>query len=317
MSDMKYAGKKIISMLATLLIVSFLVFLAFAVIPGDPAVSKLGTQATPERLEALREEMGLNRPFLVRYGTWLMDVCRGDFGTSYSYGTSVSAMVLEKLPITLCLTGMSFLLMLVCAIPLGIYTAKHEGGRVDRIILVINQIIMAVPPFFAGILITYLFGLILRWFQPGAFVSYQVHVGKFLYYLIFPAVAIALPKIAMTVKLLRSSLIEEAKKDYVRTAYSKGNRTNAVLYHHVLKNAMIPVVTFLAMTLTDMVAGSVIMEQVFSIPGIGRILITSISNRDYPVVEAIIVLLALIVVVVNLLADILCRVIDPRIRRDG
>lgn len=317
MSDMKYAGKKIISMLATLLIVSFLVFLAFAVIPGDPAVSKLGTQATPELLEALREEMGLNRPFLVRYGTWLMDVCRGDFGTSYSYGTSVSAMVLEKLPITLCLTGMSFLLMLVCAIPLGIYTAKHEGGRVDRIILVINQIIMAVPPFFAGILITYLFGLILRWFQPGAFVSYQVHVGKFLYYLIFPAVAIALPKIAMTVKLLRSSLIEEAKKDYVRTAYSKGNRTNAVLYHHVLKNAMIPVVTFLAMTLTDMVAGSVIMEQVFSIPGIGRILITSISNRDYPVVEAIIVLLALIVVVVNLLADILCRVIDPRIRRDG
>ena len=317
MSDMKYAGKKIISMLATLLIVSFLVFLAFAVIPGDPAVSKLGTQATPERLEALREEMGLNRPFLVRYGTWLMDVCRGDFGTSYSYGTSVSTMVLEKLPITLCLTGMSFLLMLVCAIPLGIYTAKHEGGRVDRIILVINQIIMAVPPFFAGILITYLFGLILRWFQPGAFVSYQVHVGKFLYYLIFPAVAIALPKIAMTVKLLRSSLIEEAKKDYVRTAYSKGNRTNAVLYHHVLKNAMIPVVTFLAMTLTDMVAGSVIMEQVFSIPGIGRILITSISNRDYPVVEAIIVLLALIVVVVNLLADILCRVIDPRIRRDG
>ena len=176
---------------------------------------------------------------------------------------------------------------------------------------------MAVPPFFAGILITYLFGLILRWFQPGAFVSYQVHVGKFLYYLIFPAVAIALPKIAMTVKLLRSSLIEEAKKDYVRTAYSKGNRTNAVLYHHVLKNAMIPVVTFLAMTLTDTVAGSVIMEQVFSIPGIGRILITSISNRDYPVVEAIIVLLALIVVVVNLLADILCRVIDPRIRRDG
>lgn len=314
---MKYAGKKLISMLATLLIVSFLVFLAFSVIPGDPAVSKLGTQATPERLNALREEMGLNRPFLIRYGSWLAGACRGDFGTSYSYGTSVSAMVLEKLPITLCLTGMAFLLMLVCAIPLGIYTAKHEGGHMDRIILVLNQIIMAVPPFFAGILITYLFGLILKWFRPGSFVSYDVSAGRFLYYLIFPAVAIALPKIAMTVKLLRSSLIEEAKKDYVRTAYSKGNRTNAVLYHHVLKNAMIPVVTFLAMTLSDMVAGSVIMEQVFSIPGIGRILITSISNRDYPVVEAIILLLAFIVVVVNLLADLLCRVIDPRIRRDA
>ena len=314
---MKYAGKKIISMIATLLIVSFLVFLAFAVIPGDPAVSKLGTQATPERLEALRDEMGLNRPFLVRYGTWLVDACRGDFGTSYSYGMPVSGMVLEKLPITLCLSGMAFLLMIVCSIPLGIYTAKHAGGKIDRAILVLNQVIMAVPPFFAGILITYVFGLIFRWFQPGAFVSYDVSIGKFLYYLIFPAVAIALPKIAMTVKLLRSSLIDEMKKDYVRTAYSKGNGTNTVLYRHVLKNAIIPVVTFLAMTLTDMIAGSVIMEQVFSIPGIGRILITSISNRDYPVVEAIIILLAFIVIVVNLLSDILCRAIDPRIRRDA
>lgn len=312
---MRYAGKKIISMLVTLLVVSFLVFLAFTVIPGDPAVAKLGIQATPERLEALRAEMGLNRPFAERYLTWVLNACRGDFGISYSYGTPVSDIVLEKLPITLCLTGMSFLMMTGCAIPLGIYTAKHEGGWLDRIILMINQIFMAVPPFFAGILITYLFGLLLHWFQPGAFVSYQVSIGKFLYYLIFPSLAIAVPKIAMTVKLLRSSLIQEAKKDYVRTAYSKGNGKNAVFYHHVLKNALIPVVTFLAMTLTDMVAGSVIMEQVFSIPGLGRILITSISNRDYPVVEAIIILLAAIVVVVNLISDLLCRGIDPRIGR--
>lgn len=312
---MRYAGKKIISMLVTLLVVSFLVFLAFAVIPGDPAVAKLGIQATPERLAALREQMGLNRPFMERYITWVLDVCRGDFGTSYSYGTPVSDIVLEKLPITLCLTGMSFLMMAALAIPLGIYTAKHEGGRPDRIILMVNQIFMAVPPFFAGILITYLFGLLFHWFQPGAFVSYEVSMGKFLHYLIFPSLAIAIPKAAMTVKLLRSALLEELKKDYVRTAYSKGNHKNAVLYRHVLKNAMIPVITFLAMTLTDIVAGSVIMEQVFSIPGLGRILITSISNRDYPVVEAIIILLAVIVVVVNLLSDLLCRGIDPRIGR--
>ena len=310
---MKYWVKKIVSMLITLLIVSFLVFLAFTVIPGDPAVSKLGIQATFERLEALREEMGLNRPFLERYGTWLVQAIRGDFGTSYSYHTPVSAMVLDKLPITLSLTIMAFLLLVIGSIPLGIYTAKHEGGWLDRIILVVNQIIMAVPPFFAGILITYFFGLLLKWFQPGAFVSYGVSVSRFLRYLFFPAAAIAIPKMAMTVKLLRSALIDEAKKDYVHTAYSKGNSKNAVLYFHMLKNAMIPVVTFLAMTLTDMVAGSVIVEQVFSIPGLGRILITSISNRDYPVVEAIIILLAVIVVMVNLLSDILCRRLDPRI----
>lgn len=313
---MKYAGKKLVSMLVTLLIVSFLVFFAFAVIPGDAAISKLGTQATPERIAALRAEMGLDRPFFVRYGDWLFSAVRGDFGKSYSYGDSVSALIAQKLPITFALTLLSFLIMLVCAIPLGIYTAKHEGGMLDRIIMVVNQVIMAIPPFFSGIMITYLFGLILKWFQPGSFVSYTVSVGRFFHYLLFPAVAIALPKAAMTVKLLRSSLLQEAKKDYVRTAYSKGNRTNGVLYRHVLKNAMIPVITFLAMTFTDMIAGSVIMEQVFSVAGMGRLLISSISSRDYPVVEAIIVLLALIVVLANFAADLLCRVLDPRIRRE-
>ncbi len=314
---MKYVGKKLFSMIATLLIVSFFVFLAFAVIPGDPAVAKLGTQATPERLAALREEMGLNRPFFVRYGEWLWGAVRGDFGMSYNYGTSVTALIAQKLPITLALTLVSFGLMLLCAIPLGIYTAKHEGGTADRVLMLTAQVIMAVPPFFAGILITYVFGLILHWFQPGGFVSPAAGFGRFLRYLMFPAAAIALPKAAMTVKLLRSSLLQEAGRDYVRTAYSKGNRTSAVLYRHVLKNAMIPVITFLAMTLTDMIAGSVIMEQVFSIPGIGRMLISSISSRDYPVVEAIIVLLAFIVVTVNLAADLLCRAMDPRIRREG
>ena len=313
---MKYAGKKLVSMLVTLLIVSFLVFFSFYVITGDAAVSKLGTQATPERIAALRAEMGLDRPFFVRYGDWLFSALRGDFGKSYSYGDSVSALIAQKLPITFALTLLSFLIMLVCAIPLGIYTAKHEGGMLDRIIMVVNQVIMAIPPFFSGIMITYLFGLILKWFQPGSFVSYTVSVGRFFHYLLFPAVAIAIPKAAMTVKLLRSSLLQEAKKDYVRTAYSKGNRTNGVLYRHVLKNAMIPVITFLAMTFTDMIAGSVIMEQVFSVAGMGRLLISSISSRDYPVVEAIIILLALIVVLANFAADLLCRVLDPRIRRE-
>ncbi len=312
----KYALTKLIGMFFTINCVAFLVFLSFAVIPGDPALAKLGAQATPERLAAMRAQMGLDRPFWERFFSWLLCAIRGDFGTSYSYGTSVSAIIAEKLPVTLLLTGMSFIIMVTCSIPISIYTAKHEGGRIDRIILIVNQVIMAVPPFFAGILITYLFGLILHWFQPGAYVSFGQDPLKCLVYLLFPAVAIALPKTAMTVKLLRSSLLDEAKKDYVRTAYSKGNRTNGVLYRHVLKNAIIPVITFLGMTLTDMIAGSVIMEQVFSVPGIGRILISSISSRDYPVVEAVIVLMTFIVVTVNLLCDVICRIVDPRIRRE-
>lgn len=313
---MKYAIKKIITMLFTLLLISFLVFLAFNVIPGDPATAKLGTQATPEKVEALRHQMGLDRPFFVRYFEWLGGAVTFQFGTSYSYNMSVIQLIGSKLPVTLMLAFLSFIMMTVIAIPVGIYAAKHEGSKIDRFITVVNQGIMAIPPFFAGILITLLFGLILRFFKPGGYVGFDKSFWGCLYYLLFPAFAIALPKAAMTIKLLRSSLLSEAKKDYVRTAYSRGNSTTAVLYNHVLKNSMISVTTFLAMTLTDMIAGSVIMEQVFSVPGIGRILITSISGRDYPVVMAIILLLAFLVILVNLISDIVCHILDPRIRQE-
>lgn len=183
----------------------------------------------------------------------------------------------------------------------------------DRIITVVNQIIMAVPPFFAGILITFVFGMIFRLFTPGGYVSYQINIGKFVGYLFFPSLAIALPKAAMAVKLLRSSVISEMKLDYVRTAYSRGNSKRSVLYRHVLKNAMIPVITFLGMALSDMIAGSIIIEQVFGIPGLGRILLTSISNRDYPVVMAVIVCIAALVLVVNMVVDVIYGLVDPRI----
>lgn len=310
---MKYVVKKLSAMLLTIIIVSFLAFLAFSVISGDPALSKLGTQATPERLEALREEMGLNRPLLVRYGDWAISFMQGDMGESYSYNMPVREMIGEKIPITITLTIMAFVIMTVAAIPLGIYTAKHENGMIDRIIYIINQVIMAIPPFFSGILITWIFGLVLKLFTPGGFVSYEENLTGFLTYLIFPAFAIALPKCAMTVKLLRASILDEVKADYVRTAYSRGNNTNKVLYHHVLKNAMIPVITFLGMALADILAGSIVIEQVFNIPGLGRILLTSINNRDYPVVQAIIVIIAVWVIGINFVVDMIYRVIDPRI----
>lgn len=310
---MKYAGKKVLTMLITLFAVTLFVFFAFHFISGDPATSILGTQGTPERIEALREEMGLNDPVLVQYGRWAFGFLTGDMGTSYSYKIPVSEMVTDKIPVTLTLTVLAFFMMILVSVPLGIYTAKHAGGIVDRIIYIINQVIMAFPPFFAGILITLIFGRILKFFTPGGYVSYEKDFWGFVGYLFFPAVAIALPKAAMAVKLLRSSVISESKLDYVRTAYSRGNATKAVLYKHVLKNALIPVITFLGMTLADMIAGSIIIEQVFSIPGLGRILLTSIFNRDYPVVMAVIVCIAMLVLVVNTLVDIIYGLVDPRI----
>ena len=300
-------------MCVTLFAVTLFVFLAFHMISGDPVTSMLGTQATPERAEALREELGLNDPVLVQYGRWAAGFLKGDMGTSYSYRMPVSEMILDKLPVTITMTLMAFVWMILISIPVGLYAAKHEGGMTDRIITVVNQIIMAVPPFFAGILITFVFGMIFRLFTPGGYVSYQINIGKFVGYLFFPSLAIALPKAAMAVKLLRSSVISEMKLDYVRTAYSRGNSKRSVLYRHVLKNAMIPVITFLGMALSDMIAGSIIIEQVFGIPGLGRILLTSISNRDYPVVMAVIVCIATLVLVVNMIVDVIYGLVDPRI----
>ncbi|MCR5557882.1 MAG: ABC transporter permease [Butyrivibrio sp.] len=313
---MRYTIKKLFSTFMTLIVVSLCVFLAFNVLPGDPAVRMLGLEASDELIEQTREAMGLNDPLLVRYGRWFIAFLQGDFGTSYSYKVPVAGMLLNKIPITFSLGILAFILTVLISIPMGIVTAKYENGVLDRIITVFNQIIMAIPPFFSGILITFVFGMILKVFTPGGFVSYKDDFVGFIKYLIFPSFAIAFPKISMTVKMLRGNLIDEAGKDYARTAYSRGNNTNGVLYRHVLKNAMIPVITFLGMALADMVAGSIVVEQVFSIPGISRILLTSISNRDYPVVEAIIMGIAIIVIVLNLLVDIIYRLIDPRIRID-
>lgn len=222
-------------------------------------------------------------------------------------------MILDKLPITVTLTVMAFFLMIVISVPLAVFMAKHEGGIADSVFSGLNQVIMAVPSFFSGILLTLVFGVVLKLFVPGDFVSYDVNEGKFFAYLFFPAVAIALPKTAMAVKMLRSSLLAEMKHDYVRTAYSRGNDISGVLYGHVLKNAFLPVLTFFGMALADIFTGSIVVEKVFNIPGIGRILMTSISNRDYPVVEAIIMMMALVVIVTNLCVDLIYRKIDPRI----
>ena len=311
---MKTIIKKIITFIVTVLLVTLFVFIAFELIPGDAATARLGINATPEALTALREEMGLTRPFFVRYFSWLGSFFFGDMGISYSYGVSVRSMLASKLPITLTLTLISFIMVVAISIPIGVFSSKYEDRPGIKIIDVAGQLTMSVPPFFLGIIVTYVFGMILHLFVPGGFVSYDVDFGKFLSYLFFPAVAIALPKAAMSTKLLKTSILSERKLDYVRTAFSRGNSTMDVMYKHVLKNAIIPVITFLGMTLADIVAGSLVIEQVFSIPGYGRLLISSIANRDYPVVQAIIAIIAMIVIVINLIVDILYQILDPRMR---
>lgn len=313
---MKYVLKKLLTMLITLLAVSVLVFFAFSLIPGNPAVSKLGTEATAESVAALMHEMGLDRPVMERFGEWVLGILKGDFGTSYSYNQPVMTLLSQKLGTTILLSIMAILLTVLLAFPLGIYMARNSDSKLDILLTSLNQIIMAIPSFFSGILLTLIFGVVLKVFTPGGFVSYKQNFWGCLGYLFFPALSIALPKVTMVSKLLKDTALSEAEKDYVRTAYSRGNRTKAVFYNHVLKNAMIPVITFLGMTFADIIAGSIIVEQVFSVPGMGRILLTSISGRDYPVVEAIILILACFVVVSNLIVDILYHKFDPRIHMD-
>ena len=312
---MKYAVKKILMLLLTMVIVSFLTFLAFSFLSGDPAERLLGTEATPERLEALRIEMGLDHPLIIRYGHWLLNCLCGDLGKSYQYSLPVSTLISQRVGHTLVLTLMALLLIVIVSIPLGVFTAKYAGGKLDKILTIANQLLMSVPPFFTGILFSYFFGLLLNCFVLGAFPQ-PSDTFSYLSYLFFPALAIALPRIAMSVKLLRSCILEEAGRDYVRTSMSRGRSRGDILYRHVLKNTLVPLVTFLAVTMAELVAGSVVIEQVFAIPGIGRLLLSSISNRDYPVAQAIVVLLAFWVVLCNLAGDLLSRRIDPRLRKE-
>ncbi len=310
---MKYTVKKIAGLIITLLIVSMLAFLAFELIPGDPARSILGTEATESKVQALREEMGLNRPLPQRYGQWVKDFVTGDMGTSYSYQEPVKNLIADKLPITFAMTGMAFGFILLFSIPIGLLSVRYQNQWIDRLFLFGNQITMSIPPFFIGMIFTVVFGLTLRLFVPGGYISYTESTGGFLAYLIFPALALALPKAAMTAKMFRNALLAEMNKEYIRTAKSRGNGPWRVLFYHAFRNGILPVITFLGVAVADLIANSIVIEQVFGIPGLGRTLISSISNRDYPVVEAVIVLIAAAILVLNTVVDLLYRALDKRI----
>ena len=310
----KYIIKKLIRLIITLIITSFVIFLIFELVPGDPVLDKLGTRATPELVESLRIQYGLDQPFIVRYLKFVGGIFTLDFGISYSYGVPVSSLLKEKLVINFFLSLLALFFVVVISFPLGIYVAKHTGGISDKIISPLNQASMSIPSFVLGLLITFFFGIVLRWFKPGGYVSYNANFGKFLYFLIFPAFALAIPKIAMCIRLLKGNILEEATKDYALTAYARGNNTTGLLYRHVLKNAIMPTITFIGMIAADMICSGIVIEQVFSIPGLGQMLINSISTRDFPVVEAEVMMIALFIMLISFITDIIHVCLDPRVR---
>ena len=309
---MKYFIRRFIALLFTLLAVSILCFLAFKIIPGDSAMMKLGMEADDEAIEALRHEMGLDRNVFVRFFDWMKNISRGDFGVSSQYSVPVIELLLPRLRVTTLLALEAIFIMLAAAFPLGFLTARRENGFFDRAISFTGQVTMAIPPFFLGIVLTLIFGVVFRLFAPGTCPKWEDGVGELLLYLIWPALAIAIPKISMVVKFLRSSIFREYRMDYVRTARSKGLGERAVLRKHVLKNALMPVITFAGMTIADILAGSIVVETVFNVPGIGKSLILSISNRDFNVAQSIILYISFLIIVMNFVVDMLYKAVDPR-----
>jgi ABC-type dipeptide/oligopeptide/nickel transport system permease component len=307
--------RRILIALITLFLVSAFTFLAFNVVKGDPAELILGTEATDEQVASLRALMGLDKSLPERYFTWLGNFFTGKLGNSSRYrGEAISAMILDRLPVTCTLALLSFFFIVIISFPLALFSVKKEGGISDRIMNTFTAVTVSVPGFFLAVLFIWIFGILLRFFSPGAYVSRGENAVSFFVYMIFPALAIALPNAAVLIKFLRVSLFQQLRSDYVRTALSKGASFRIVLYRHALKNALVPAVTLLGMITADVFSGSIIIEQVFTIPGIGRLLIASIRSRDYLMVQTLVVYIAFIVILANTLVDIVIQIIDPRIR---
>jgi len=307
--------RRIVVALITVFLVSIFCFLAFSVIRGDLASYLAGINASQEQLSALREELGLNRNVFTRYFDWFSGFLSGKSGISLSLrGEDISSLISRRLPVTVTLSLLSFLFILLISLPFSLLTVSREGNIVDGIVNFFTAAGLSTPGFFTGLLIIYIFGFCFKFFIPGEYIDYSENIFGFIRCLCFPALAIAIPNSAILVKFLRSSLFQELRSDYVRTAKSKGADKLYILFRHVLKNAVIPAITIFGMIIAEVLSGSIVIEQVFTIPGIGRLLITAISSRDYPLIQSLMIYIAFIVVAANTLADIVIMIIDPRIR---
>ncbi|KEJ95184.1 ABC transporter permease [Pseudosulfitobacter pseudonitzschiae] len=298
---------------ATLFVVSAVVFAVMNILPGDPALTILGLDATDDALAALREQLGLNQPVLARYVSWIWNALQGDFGISHSFRVPVSELIAERLPMTVSLAVAGMIFTLVIALSLGIGAAARHRKVGDWGVMFISQIGIAVPAFWLSMLLVLLFAVKLRWLPPGGFAGWSDPVAA-MRSLVLPTIALGVVQSAVLARVTRSSALEVMRQDFVRTARASGLSRRRVLWRHVLPNALVPIVTIVGMQFAALVTGTIVIENVFYLPGLGRLIFQSISNRDLPTVQALVMLFAAIVVTANFVVDLLYVVIDPRLK---
>jgi peptide/nickel transport system permease protein len=301
-------------LLATLLFVSVLVFVVVRILPGDPAILILGIDASPDTVARLRTSMGLDRPLPVQYVEWMGSALRGNLGRSIQYDVPVAGLILSRLSVTLPLTLMAAALMAFAAIPLGVYAATRHRRWGDYLTMTLSQLGIAVPAFWAGLLLVLLFSVRLGWFASGGFDGWSQGVGGALKSLLLPALALGLFQFAVLARTTRSAVLEVLREEYVKTARAKGVNERSVLFRHVLRNALIPILTVAGVQLGQLMAGSIILESVFYLPGLGRLALGAIAARDLPVVQGVVLFVASVIVVINAAVDVLYGLTDPRIR---
>ena len=306
--------KRLMTLVATLVGASIVVFLVLEILPGNAAQILMGPDASPEAVQALAVKLGLNHPAVERYWNWVSGLVTGDLGLSYAYSTPVSELIAERLSLTVPLALMAMTITTIVALGAGIFAAARHNKLGDVGIMGLSQIGIAIPNFWFAILLILLFSVQLKWFSAGGFPGWGDGVLEGLKALLLPAIALAVVQSAILARITRSAVLEVLREDFVRTARAKGVSRSGTLWGHVLRNAMIPVITIMGLQFAELLAGTIVVESVFYLPGLGRLIFQSISNRDLIVVRNCVMLLAAMVVIVNFVVDLLYAVIDPRVK---
>jgi peptide/nickel transport system permease protein len=312
---LRYALSRCASLLISLIVASMIIFLTIEIVPGDPAAFMLGLNAQPEAVEALRVQLGLNASAPERYLTWVSGMLQGDFGTSYTYRTPVSDLITDRIWVSLPLAIYALVLSTLIAFPAGIFAASRRGGAGDTAIMGATQLGVAIPNFWFAMILVLIFAINLRWFSAGGFVGWDKGFWPGLKSLTLPAIALALPQAAILARVMRSSLLDVLGEDFIRTARAKGLSKRQALWRHAVRNALIPVLTILGLQFSFLLAGGIVIEQVFFLPGLGRLIFQAISARDLIVVEGVVMLLVFSVIIVNFLVDLTYAAVDPRLRQ--
>lgn len=312
---LQFLVRRTLTLVATLLATAGVAFFLLEVIPGDPALDMLGTEVREDTLAALRRQLGLDQPLWMRFVQWIAGFVTGDLGFSYRYRVPVAGLVAEALAITVPLGLLAILITTVVALPLGALAARYRGRTLDVVVTVFSQIGLAIPNFWFAVLLILVFSITLGWFGSGGFPGWSAGLLPALKALLLPALALALPQAAIITRVTRSAVLEVLDADFVRTARAKGLSRNATLWKHVIRNAMVPVVTVMGLQFTFLLAGSIIIENVFYLPGLGRLIFQAITQRDLVVIKNVVVLLAGMIVVMNFLVDVSYAVLNPRLRQ--